>query len=107
MILARTRTNHPGGSAILPRGEWQEAPPGTKQFRLASLFCLLTAGALVAALCKWFSLEQVWTVAFEGYVVFLWWHAAQIRDDTEAKSSTDQSELRAEVRRWLQEREGR
>lgn len=107
MILYRTRIKRPLGSAILPKGDRYDVPPGRRQFRLSSLFGLLTAGALVAAVCRWLNLEPLWTLIFETYVVVFWWNIAQLRVDAEAKPAVDQSELRVEVRRWLLERERR
>ncbi len=104
MILDRNRIKDSWALPILPRGDHYDLPPGRGQFRLISLFGLLTAGALVAALSKWSNFGTLDVLLFECMVVVLWWKCAQLRESTQGSSTADQTELRAEVKRWLRER---
>ncbi|WP_146451460.1 hypothetical protein [Bythopirellula polymerisocia] len=107
MILERTHQKNSLGSSILPKGDRYDLPPGRRQFGLASLFGLLTAGSLVAAFCRWMGLEPVLVLILEIYVVIAWWNIAKLRVESTALPSANQKGLRDEVRRWLRGQERR
>lgn len=105
MIIDYTKISGTLSPPILPKGDRYDLPPGTGQFRLASLLGLLTAAAFIAGIGKWLGLDVVMIVLLEVCAVFYWWRYAQIRVAPDAACQVDQSALRAEVRKWLRERE--
>ena len=105
MILDRSLLKPLLGSAILPQGDRYEVPPGRGQFRLKSLFVLLTAGALIATMGKSFGFHPLGILALEVGLIAYWWRVAQLREETKYQSPADQEPLRVEVRRWLQNRQ--
>ncbi len=72
---------------------------------MSSLLILSTAAAFIAAICHWLSIDLAGLVLLESFTVILWWKLAELRDYTAVQPKADQSELRAEVKRWLHDRE--
>ena len=92
-------------SEILPEGDRCDLPPGRRQYRLSSLFVLLALGAVVAAVCRSCGFGVTYLAVFYVALVIFWWQYAELRADYDSRPSPDQSELREEVKRWLQDRE--
>ena len=72
---------------------------------MASLIALSTAVAVVAAVCHWLSIELTGLAVLESVTVIAWWKFAELRDRPVGSPKADQAKLRAEVQRWLEERE--
>ncbi|MEM9657185.1 MAG: hypothetical protein AAF961_02385 [Planctomycetota bacterium] len=93
--------------SILPGGDRLDLPPGRRQFRLISLLWLLTLGALIATICRLLTLQVDWLVTSEALLFVVWWRIAERRVEPSPRDTIDQTELRAEVRRWLKRRDER
>ena len=105
MIATHSSTIVDSADQILPKGDIFELPTGTGRFSLRALFSLLTAGGLVAGLCKWLELEPLWIIILQVYIICWWWCLVQQRARREPRECADQEQLRAEVRRWLERRD--
>ena len=91
---------------ILPKGDQYDPPPGTGQFSLASLLWLLGTASVTAACCRWLDLGIGGFVLILTFHVYVWWLCAQKRKEITQREQVDQTELREEVRRWLEAKGG-
>lgn len=69
------------------------------------MLALSTAVAVVAASCHWLSIDLTGLAVLEFGTVIVWWKFAELRDCPTVTPKADQAKLRAEVQRWLEERE--
>ncbi|NUQ63242.1 MAG: hypothetical protein HUU20_12250 [Pirellulales bacterium] len=86
----------------MPKGDRWGSPPGRRQFRLASLLWLLTAGTAVLAVGRTLHCGPTEMIVLLCLTVGLWWQVAEIRDAKAHRDSKTAGALREEIKRWKQ-----